>query len=347
MIYLNRAPVSQGLRGCVLRVGVIGINFRTADLTLRESVARAAQKLAGEKGIFFQHSTVLLSTCNRTEIYFHADDLTEAHSDLLALLRGSIDASFDHRLYSYFGIDCFAHLCRVAAGLDSAIVAETEIQRQVKTSYLAATHLPSCLHYIFQKALKVGKTIRSREHLQGNAPTLFTTLWQIGGQNPEKKWRAKRILFVGYSETNRGFASFLSHKGVRDFSFITANPSAIEGGLAPVYSRSELSRWQNYDWIISATRSEEYLIEGTSKREHLIFDLSVPRTVDPEIGKCPNIQLFNIEQINQIIEQKRSSQAHDVEKCEEAVWDHVVRLARIYRQKTEATPSDFHVLLKT
>src|SRR3989344_5631616 len=104
-------------RSCVLRVGVIGVNFKTAELPLREAIAKSAQSLAGERSLFFPCPTVLLSTCNRTEIYFSADDLAQVQSELLSLLRRQVAEPFEHRLYSYFGIDCFAHLCRVAAGL--------------------------------------------------------------------------------------------------------------------------------------------------------------------------------------------------------------------------------------
>ncbi len=321
---------------CVLRVGVIGMNFKTADLPLRETLARCAQKLAGEKGLFFQHPTVLLSTCNRTEIYFHAEDLAQAHSDLLALLRVSTDESFDHRLYSYFGIDCFAHLCRVASGLDSAILAETEIQRQVKVAYLKSStfSLPGSLHYIFQKALKVGKSVRSQMELERGAPTLYGTLWQIG-ESFFEHLSSKRILLVGYSETNRGFASFLLHKKIKGFSFVTTNPSAVSFEHAFVHGRSELNRWREYDFIVCASRADGYLIQGSSAKEHLIFDLSVPRTVDPAVGNSLSVQLFNIEQVDQRIEQQRREQNDYLEKCEALVWENVVRLARIYKQKAE------------
>lgn len=321
---------------CALRVGVVGINAKTGDLKLREAIARGAQSLAEEKGLFFRHPTVLLSTCNRTEVYFHADELAEAHSDVLAWLRASIDPPFDQRLYSYFGIDCFTHLCRVAAGLDSAILAETEIQRQVKVAYgqAAARHpLPGCIHYIFQKALKVGKEARNHWRLQRGAPTLYGALWQIAHQFfPDLP--SRRILLVGYSETNRGFAAFLNHKGIGNFSFATRTPPLVREARE-FCSRSELSRWQDYDWIVSATRSDDYLIRGSSHRRHLLFDLSVPRTIDPDAAQSPAIQLFNIEQINRLIETQRCGPSDSAAKCEAHVAEHVSRLARIFRAKAE------------
>jgi glutamyl-tRNA reductase len=287
-----------------LKIGVLGINFKTGDLALREAVARAAVCFSDQRAIFFPHPTVLLSTCNRTEIYFSADDLAAAHSDLLAYLR----LQFEHRLYSYFGIDCFAHLCRVASGLESAIFAETEIQRQVKMAYLRSKgHLPSCMHYAFQKALKVGKEVRNRAD-QG--PMLYGTLWKMAD------WRKGKVLLVGNSEINRGFASFLTHKKV-PFTLCTRNP---EGAHA--VDRSELDRWQQYDLIVCASKAEGFLITGQG-RGQVIFDLSVPRNVDPAVGETT--RLYNIDQLMQ--GERRDGM------LEELVWEHVIRLAQIYRFK--------------
>ncbi|MES2273424.1 MAG: hypothetical protein V4487_04475 [Chlamydiota bacterium] len=328
MLYVARSS-------CILHVGVIGINFKTADLSLREAIARGAQSLTDERGLFFRHPVVPLFTCNRTEIYFSAAELGGAHSDLLALLRAKIDCPFEHRLYSYFGIECFAHLCRVAAGLDSAILAETEILRQVKVAYSKSQELfrlPGSLHYIFQKALKVGKVVRSELELKRGAPSLYGTLWQIG-QDVLGNFQNLRILLVGYSEINRGLASFLLHKKIEGFSLCTKNPAQVSLSQVSIVGRDVLARWQEYDLIVSASYAEDYLIEGHSTARHLIFDLSVPRNVNPEVGKAPNTLLYNIEQVDQIIVQKRGAQNHCLKKCESLIREHVVRLASIYRQK--------------
>lgn len=301
---------------CV-RVGVIGINFKTADLSLREAMARGAQSLADERAIFFRHPIVLLSTCNRTEIYFSSEDLAEGHSDILAYLRSKIEEPFEHRLYSFFGIDCFAHLCRVVSGLDSAIFGETEIQRQVKIAYGRASQLfslPSCIHYVFQKALKVGKTIRSL--IQGT-PTLYGLIWQLA------EWKNKRILLVGYSEINRGFISFLMHKGINRLALCTKNPAVIKMEGVDVYDRKVLHQWQEFDLIVSASKADDYLIQGQG-RGQVIFDLSVPRNVDPEVGNSTT--LYNIDQLKQ-------DNFQSLEQCEALLLDNVLRLVKIYRSK--------------
>lgn len=339
MLYVSRGP-------CLMRVGVIGINFKTADLGLREAIARGASNLGDERGLFFLHPTVLLSTCNRTEIYFSAEDMAEAHSDLLSLLRNQIKEPFEHRLYSYFGIDCFAHLCRVASGLDSAILAETEIQRQVKVAYTRSSSLfslPGCMHYLFQKSLKVGKSVRSELELERGAPTLYGTLCQIA-EEQFGDLKQKRILLVGFSEINRGFASFLLHKGIHRFAFCTRDPSSVRFENISLYDRSILSRWQEFDLIVCASKAEEFLIHGTSSWNNLIFDLSVPRNVDPEVGLSAS--LWNIEQVNAIIEQKRKAQTDCLERCHSLVWQQVIRLARIYRLKAERSSFSSSVALE-
>ena len=326
MLYLRQQP-------CVLRVGVVGINFKTADLSLREAIARGAETLSGEKALFFSYPTILLSTCNRTEVYFSAEDLAEGHSDLLALLRTVIPEPFESRLYSYFGIDCFAHLCRVTAGLDSAIIAETEIQKQVKSAYLRSSDLfslPGSVHYVFQKALKVGKSVRRELELERGAPTLYGTIWQIA-QEKLGSVKGKKILLVGNSEINRGLAAFLSHRGVTQFALCTQNPSSVDIEGAVPCDRRELANWQDYDLIVTASKANGFLIQGRASKQSLIFDLSVPRNVDPEVE---GVFLYNIEQVNQIIEQKRKAQKSCLEKCDTLVWEHVIRLARIYRKKT-------------
>src|SRR5262249_51645888 len=119
-----------------MRIGVVGINHKLADLKLRETLAKACQRRFGPgQSTHGSHTFILLSTCNRTEVYFSSEDLAQSHSYFLSILNQEVDEDFDQKLYSYFGKDCFLHLSRVTSGLDSAIVAETEIQGQVKSAY--------------------------------------------------------------------------------------------------------------------------------------------------------------------------------------------------------------------
>src|SRR6185503_11227665 len=112
-----------------MQIGVLGINHKSAEISRREQVAHACRiRVSRDCEIAERYHCVVLSTCNRTEIYFSSDNLAEAHSALLNVLRGEIEIPFEHKLYSFFGFDCFMHLARVTSGLDSVIIAESEIQ---------------------------------------------------------------------------------------------------------------------------------------------------------------------------------------------------------------------------
>ncbi len=172
--------------------------------------------------------------------------------------------------------------------------------------------------------------MRSQLELERGAPTLYGTIWQIAKEQLGDL-RQKKILLVGHSEINRGFASFLLHKGLRGFTLCTQNPSSVRLEEVAICDRRILAQWQSYDLIICASRADEYLISGSAAHKTLIFDLSVPRNVDPEV----NAVLWNIEQLNQQIEQKRKAHLDGVERCEAIIWQRVLRLARIYRLKNE------------
>ena len=119
-----------------MRIGVLGINHKSSELPVREMLARACLcKFAKQAEIAQELYCVVLSTCNRTEIYFSADDLAVAHTLILSCLREEVPEPFEHKLYTYFGFDCFLHLAMVTSGLDSVILGESEIQRQVKIAY--------------------------------------------------------------------------------------------------------------------------------------------------------------------------------------------------------------------
>jgi len=335
---------------CVLKVGVIGINHKIANLTFREAMARGAATLSGEKALFFPHPVLLLSTCNRTEIYFGGNDLASVHSDLLEWLRGYIREAFEHRLYSYFGLDCFIHLARVAAGLDSAILAETEIQAQVKTAYASAckfAKLPSCMHYVFQKALKIGKLVRNQmyggdseisgepkwQEFMGRSTGLFQVVWKLASQHLESLASA-RILLIGYSEINRRMVHFLRRREIERFTLITQHPTAVslEGCTSLGYDAIET--WSDYDWIICASAHDRFLIRGHGKKRHAIFDLSVPRNVDPSVGRSEGVLLYNIEQINDWIQQTKSRHTGQIAHSNALIREETSRLAQIYWKKT-------------
>lgn len=330
-----------------MRVGVLGINHKLADLKLRESLSKICQKKF-YPGIWshIEHQFVLLSTCNRTEIYFNSENLANAHTYLLSILRSETSEDFDQKLYSFFGLDCFHHLNRVTAGLDSAVVAETEIQGQVKGAYEKACELNLLsydLHYLFQNSLKIGKKVRNLLPLKPGLPDLENALLDIA-RNHFIDLSAIKILFIGASEINKKIIKFFKQKQLNNLTlcnrtFLKAYELASQFQLS-VLDWNLLNDWNHYDLIIVGTKSPDFLLSHHNTFERnfsrLLIDLSVPRNVDPSLARY-NLPIFNIDQINHSLKRRSEQILEALDEAEELVLSetnkHFKRFGLKERQK--------------
>lgn len=310
-----------------MHIGVIGINHKSADLRLREKLAKACQRLFGpENSAHSNFCYILLSTCNRTEIYFSSSDPAETHTYLLGVLRPEIEEEFEHRIYSYFGSDCFFHLARVTSGMDSALIGETEIQGQVKRAYetaLAYRTLSRELHFLFQKCLKIGKNVRAKTNLASGLPSMEEAILSAGF-NLLGDLKERKILFVGLSEINHKIFVRFKRKGYRNITFCNrslekANEVALREEVS-VLPWDQIHRWSTFDLAIFGTKCPNFLITrdqmASDFPSKLIIDLSVPRNVDPKVGRHEKITLLNVDQLNRVIDRKRKLKAAELARIE-------------------------------
>lgn len=327
-------------------IGVLGMNHKSSHLGLREVVAKAAQQCFGAKSLWGSWlKGVLLSTCNRTEIYFSGEQLPELHSQVLSILRGAIPQPFDHGIYSYFGAECFTHLARVASGLDSAITFETEIQRQVKVAYENASQdhmLSSDLHFLFQKCLKIGKTVRSSFPISPSTIGLEQTIFQLT-QNFFKNLSDISILFVGNSEINRKILTFFSKKIASKITLCTRRVKQAEqedySKKTTICDFDHLGPYLNYELIVCGSYFHDYFIrredleKASGFRTQLILDLAVPRNVDPLVKYHPNVQLLNIDELSKFVDQNRTYHLQEIERCLKNIRHDVENQIGLYQQK--------------
>ncbi len=307
-----------------MRVGIVGLNHKLANLTLRERLSKACQSYFCDY-VHDDHSFVLLSTCNRTEIYFSSEDLTGTHTFLLDLLRRMVPEEFDQKLYSYFGHDCFLHLARVVAGLDSAIVAETEIQGQVKNTYesvSAKRRLPKELHYLFQKTLKIGKLIRSEYAMGRGMPDIEHAVYTTASQYFEDI-KDRNILIVGASAINHKIVNYLKLKQCSRLTICNrtiARGQQTAASLNIPFTPLHTVNWTSYNCLIFGTKSQEHLLNTHTLRNvnssKLIIDLSVPRNVDPALSKHPLINLLDIDELNCSLHMRKEQMLHLLRSAE-------------------------------
>ncbi|HSX04220.1 MAG TPA: glutamyl-tRNA reductase [Rhabdochlamydiaceae bacterium] len=328
-----------------MRIGVLGINHKSSELCLREIVAKVAEQCFGKKSLWgCWLKGVLLSTCNRTEIYFCGDKLPELHSQILSVLRGAILEPFEHGLYSYFGEDCFSHLAQVTSGLDSAVTFETEIQRQVKVAYENACQdhsLASELHFLFQKCLKMGKTVRTLFPSSRSSIGLEQTIFQVA-QTFFRNLDDIAILFVGNSEINRKILSYFNRKSKPKIILGTRHVKHAEKceENISICDLDQLKSCLDYELVICGSYFHDYFIrreelqKKSSFRLKLILDLAVPRNVDPHIKYDPHVQLLNIDDLSKFLDQKRACYEQEIQSCLKKIREDAEKQIMLFEQKT-------------
>lgn len=332
-----------------MRIGVIGVNHKSAEVGLREQFAKACQRRFGlNRSVHPGLSYVLLTTCNRTEVYFSSPDLPLTHTYILGILRSDIDETCEHKVYSYFGADCFFHLARVTAGMDSAILGETEIQGQVKQAYESSAkdqRLCRELHFLFQKSLKIGKDMRASLALHRDMSALeeaiLSAAFYVLGDLKERN-----VLFVGVSDINYKIFCRFKHRGFQNITFCNrsdhrARALADEENIQWI-RWEELSNWPAYDLAIFGTKSPDYLITSQGDRgsldkrasSKLLIDLCVPRNIHPMIAQQTPYTLLNIDQLHRMISRKQKLGAAEHARVElQDIAIAVTRQLKIFNDK--------------
>lgn len=300
-----------------MEVAVFGIK---GDLSVRERafshLLQACEALSQEKPL------VLLVTCHRFEVYFTLSDTDQTLETLRCLAKQN-----DLEKYSYLHLkkECFFHLCKTASGLDSLIVGESEIQRQVKKAYRQYKHnLPFPLHYLFQKSLMISKQIRTKFLHQSKSFKLGSYLLNSMINN----YTNPKVLFVGNSEMNRSILSYF--KMFHNIQLSMCSRFEIRMNIHTIPWK-QLHRWTQFDVLICASKQTSFCIcpQQTVKKIS-IFDLSVPRCVDPSLSKDRNISLKNIDEIYAAI----SSNKEMLEKkCLLFIEARIDRLTQLYENK--------------
>jgi glutamyl-tRNA reductase len=194
------------------------------------------------------------------------------------------------------------------------------------------------MHYLFQKCLKIGKLIRSNLFLAHNQVTIPKVLFEMA-QQLLKDLTSQPILLIGNSEINRRVISYFKRRKVDQLTLCTRSPMgaqelATKEGLT-LLPWEELSAWQRFPLVICASNAPHYLVKGASETlaTQLIFDLSVPRTVDPALGTHPQLTLLNMEELGGLIETRQRKNAQQIEQAEMMILDSVQSYLYAFRQK--------------
>ena len=312
-----------------MAVWTLGLNHRTAPIDLRERFAFASERLeqclSGLRQKFESHKEVtILSTCNRTEIYC-AGDQTQLPQTLAWLAetgKTPIDELASHT-YRLEGDASARHAFRVASGLDSMVLGETQILGQLKDAVKFATDtgaLGTTLNQLFQRSFAVAKEVRSTTEIGAHSISMSAAAVRLASQIFEDLTKIK-VLFVGAGEMIELVVTHFAAKNPR--SMAIANRSMDRGEKlanqygAEVMRLSELpDRLHEFDAVISCTASTlpliglgavERALKKRRNRPMFMVDLAVPRDIEPEVKSLEDVYLYTIDDLASVIQ---TGQAH-------------------------------------
>ncbi len=315
-------------------LGLIGLSYKAAPIEIRESLTLLPQ----QKLDFFDEARAsfdgfaVLSTCNRVEFYGHVRGSESATDALDSLLRGSLDVSIaEPYLYSKQTSDAVRHLMRVACGLDSMVLGESQILGQVhdclQTSETASLASPQ-LTTVFRAAIKTGKRVRTETAL-GKFPTSIASvaidhiLAEAGSLDD------LHVAVIGSGKMGRLAGKTLQKKKIRKLTFVNRNPERTQelnfASCAQAVPMDELRETvASADVVISATAAPHIILgpEHISLRKIrplLLVDLAVPRDIDPFLNELPNVTLLDLDHLKYKIAKSKAARKAEIPQVEEII----------------------------
>lgn len=296
-------------------IGLIGIDDEGAELSERALFTKTCRELV------LPGPSILLTTCQRTELYFPLSLFPEALPQIQHL---------PLPIYTKAGISAFVHLASVTAGLKSAALGESDIQRQVKLAYTAAAQqqpLSSALHFLFQKSLKVGKGVRSACAINEAPHSLERVIYEKASEHISCLQKAP-LLFVGNSVTNRKLITYFQQRGAENITLCTRTESAASGFCRA--RRIHLIRWEQltspdtFAGVVVATHAAPLHLE--TSRPPFLCDLSVPRCLQSPFA-------YDMDQITTLLRQKESMRPQKLQETLAFVVAEVDKQFEIYHSK--------------
>ncbi|HEV2064570.1 MAG TPA: glutamyl-tRNA reductase [Thermoanaerobaculia bacterium] len=329
------------------RLFLIGWNFRVASGAVRDRVAfnpeevrEALQRIVGQ-GLAAE--TVIVSTCHRSEIYglTERDRGDEEVRRVLAEWRGLVPADIAQSGFLREGPEAARHLFRVAAGLDSMALGESEVLGQVRQALQLAREsgtTRAVLHRLFESAMAAGKRVRSETQI-GMHPLSVTSIGLELAAKVFGDLSAKTVLVLGAGDTGRRFALQASEAGARDLLIANRTLEKAEavakriGGAVVPWERvsRELSK---ADVVVGTTasptpvvlrRDVEEAMRERRGRPMFFLDLAVPADIDPEIAGIYNTFVYAINDLEQVAEENRRRRAREVPKAEAILEEELAR----------------------
>ncbi len=335
-----------------MNIYLVGVNHRTAPVAILEKAAVRSGKLGDALQLLSSHAShgVILSTCNRTEVYTFPDDGSgdgAASLNFLQTYLDVMDTTLLERTYALDGEAAVCHLFRIASGLESMIVGEYEVLGQVRQALEVAekkerVNLP--LRHIFQGAIRAGRRVRKETGISKNALSISSVAVELAARavgSPE----GCRMLVIGAGEAGKQVAKVASERGISRIAIASRTLERASGvtkmlGGVPISLDNLAEELNTCNIIVTCADAPHYVLDAPrveaamQKRPELplvIIDIAVPRNVAPVVAQIKNVFLYNIDDLSQISEQNRRQRQSEVSKAEEIISAEMAKFATWWR----------------
>ena len=336
-----------------MSVVALGLNHTTAPLDVRGRFAFPADKLVPTLRSFRGRvqraaEVAIVSTCNRTELYVGSadgsiDELAGQTLGWLAESGGMPAAELQRHFYVLEDAGAVRHTFRLASGLSSMVIGETQILGQMKQAVREADSagtLGTTLHQLFQRSFAVAKEVRTGTEIGMHTISLAAAIVRLAG-NLFEDFGQLKVLFLGAGEMAAPVLAHLAAKSPRQLTI--ANRSIERGAALAAHFKAEavglteaMARLAEFDVVVSCTASQlpviglgavERAVKARRRRPMLMVDLAVPRDIEPEVGALSDVYLYSLDDLSQIVQagsDKRSAAVGQAETIiESGVQDFV------------------------
>ncbi len=343
---------------------VVGLNHRSAPLEIRERLAFSREEIGGVSGALKTLESieegVILSTCNRTELLvaprngMQPEAAVRLVRDFLCSQRGMDPGQLEPCLYSHHGLEAVRHVFRVASSLDSMVVGEPQILGQVKEAYNLAVQselIGPRLDGLLQRAFSVAKRVRARTQIARNPVSISYAAVDLATRI-FGSLQGRSVMILGAGKMADLAAKHLIAGGVRQVYVASRSLSHAQEVAARFHGIPlTLDRFREQlpevDIVISSTAAPHYILRGEdgpplmkARRGRPIFfiDIAVPRDIDPGLNKLDNLYLYDIDDLQRVVDAGMEERLHEAQIAEALIEEEVTQY-HTRSQAREATPS--------
>lgn len=329
-----------------MKVFVVGLNHKTADIDVREKLAFNGSKL--EDGLIRLkelpevQEAIILSTCNRVELYANISDTIKASESIKTFLSEFHNInkwSLDNALYIYDNVKAVRHIFRVASSLDSMVIGEPQILGQLKDAFEFALEKKTTgilLNKLMKKAISVAKKVRTETRIAENAVSISFAAVELARKIFTNL--SKRVcMLLGAGEMAELAARHLLNNGVKEVmvsnrTYERACELAKEFQGKPVKFDEFIDEMVRTDIVICSTGAPKYILmksqmqkvmKERKQRQVFIIDISVPRNIDPEINDLDNVYLYNIDDLQSVVDANMFERQKEAEKAEKIIEEEI------------------------